>query len=127
MRHADGHESSSLSVFPFFIIFAPAEFVYTVLFCCTGSEKPEPLSIGMGLFDRAVISILNSTVNGCFYESMRCFTFLAPYFPATFHFPTPYHRHHHYHYDHRYRYHFLLRVTSCSIESQAGKREAKNN
>lgn len=75
--------------FPFsFFHFAPAEFVYTVLFCCTGFEKPEPLSIEMGLFDRAVISILNSTVNGCFYESMQCFTFLAPYFPATIHFPT---------------------------------------
>lgn len=93
MRHTDGHESSSLSVF---FLFVPAEFVYTVLFCCTGFEKPEPLSIGMGLFDRAVISILNSTVNECLYESRQCFIFLAPYFPATIHFSTQYNHHHHY-------------------------------
>lgn len=66
MRHADGHESSSLSVF-FFFYFVPAEFVYIVLSCCTGSEKPEPLSIGMGLIDQAVISILSFTVNECLH------------------------------------------------------------
>lgn len=53
--------------FRFLFHFVSAEFVYTVLPCCTGFEKPKPLSIGMGLFDRAVNSILNSTVNGCLH------------------------------------------------------------
>lgn len=51
----------------FFFYFVPAEFVYIVLSCCTGSEKPEPLSIGMGLIDQAVISILSFTVNECLH------------------------------------------------------------